>query len=138
MRPVVFLRAAAAALVTPAYLVGDRWRALLVLDARADATHRAETAAARDVARIAGGITRRLARVPVLPWRSTCLYRAVAATLALRWSGVPAVLRIGVASGGESRRELAAHAWVEAADGSLLYEQRGSFVTLSPARQPIL
>jgi hypothetical protein len=57
-----------------------------------------------------------LARVPLLPWRNTCLYRSIAECLVLRRYGVPAVVRIGVRTTGEGDAEppgsVIAHAWV--------------------------
>lgn len=57
-------------------------------------------------ARIAAAVTRASATIP----GTTCLVQAVACVMLLRWHGLPATLRIGVA---RSAAQLAAHAWVE-------------------------
>lgn len=72
-------------------------------------------------------VLRLLARVPFSPWRGTCLYRSVAACLAMRRCGIPAVLRIGAASPGGA---VAAHAWVESVQGDVLYESPHGFQPL--------
>lgn len=82
--------------------------------------------------RAAGGMLRLLARIPGSPWRNTCLYRSVAATLTLRSLGYEAVLRLGVSASGDSL-DVAAHAWVECPgirSRALPAEGEGSFVPL--------
>jgi hypothetical protein len=49
-----------------------------------------------------------------LPWRTTCLARAIAGRMMLAWRGRPSTLVLGVAAHGES---VSAHAWLIAADG---------------------
>ncbi|MFI5236052.1 MAG: lasso peptide biosynthesis B2 protein [Gemmatimonadales bacterium] len=82
--------------------------------------------------RASGRAIRLLSRLPGSPWRNTCLYRSVAATLALRSLGYEAVLRLGVsASGGPI--DVAAHAWVECPgvqSRALPAEGLGGFVPL--------
>jgi len=56
---------------------------------------------------------RLLARVPLLPWRNTCLYRSVAECLVLRGVGLACRLRIGVHHGAGQPASIEAHAWVE-------------------------
>jgi hypothetical protein len=95
--------------------------------------------------RTAVAILRLLARLPASPWKATCLYRAIAVCLLLRWSGVAAILRIGAASTASAAStaaataqahahsrdsDLTAHAWVENAAGDVLYEKRGAYVAL--------
>lgn len=62
--------------------------------------------------RVARGILRRLARLPLSPWRSTCLYRSVAECLVLRHYGVPAAIRLGVRNESPPHGPIVAHAWV--------------------------
>jgi len=63
-------------------------------------------------------VTRRLQRVAAhLPWRTTCLVRAIAGALLLRRRGVASTIRFGV------KREdgkLAAHAWLLVGDTMVL------------------
>ncbi|HEX2081600.1 MAG TPA: lasso peptide biosynthesis B2 protein [Longimicrobium sp.] len=92
------------------WLRGDRWRELLTPPAAA----RPGASAPRGVVRASRAGVRLLARLPRSPWRNTCLYRSVAECLALRRYGVPAVVRIGVRSGGEGEDPILAHAWVVA------------------------
>ena len=54
------------------------------------------------------------AAVRRLPWRTTCLPRAIAGRMMLAWRGTPSTLVFGVAADGDS---VAAHAWLMAADG---------------------
>jgi hypothetical protein len=54
------------------------------------------------------------AAVRRLPWRTTCLVRAMAGRLMLAWRGTPSTLVLGVAANGET---IGAHAWLMAADG---------------------
>ncbi|MGH7733389.1 MAG: lasso peptide biosynthesis B2 protein [Gemmatimonadales bacterium] len=60
--------------------------------------------------RNSGAVLRLLGRLPLSPWRNTCLYRSIAACLALRSLGASAVLHLGVREGAAG---VAAHAWVE-------------------------
>ena len=46
-----------------------------------------------------------------LPWRSSCLVRALAARMMLKRRGLPSALQLGVKS--ETARGLAAHAWLK-------------------------
>jgi Transglutaminase-like superfamily len=54
-------------------------------------------------------VRRAVLRVDRLPWRSTCLVRALAARIMLRRRHLPSILQFGV---GRTPRELSAHAWV--------------------------
>ena len=146
------LPSARAVLATPRYLATGRWRDLLGLPpggalsgARApgetpetpetpEAPETSEAPKAPPDPDAVARAVRLLARIPFSPWRGTCLYRSVAVCLACRFAGVPAVLRVGAAPGsGESPL---AHAWVEDADGTLLYERRDGFVPLRPTPNP--
>lgn len=102
------LTGAWSALRTPLWLRGRRWTELLTppADAHPDA------APPRGVVRASYAGVRVLSLLPRSPWRNTCLYRSVAECLALRRYGVPAVVRIGVRSGGEGEDPILAHAWV--------------------------
>ena len=71
---------------------------------------------------------RAFSRIPLGPWQATCLYRSVAVCLLLRWSGIDALLRLGAAQGETNPR---AHAWVEDANGLVLYGDRSGFETLA-------
>lgn len=116
-------RAIAAALVAPAWLRSDRWRELMKSQPRAT-----QRAAEPRGLMIADGAVRALSRVPFGPWRATCLHRSVAICLLLRWSGVDALLRLGAR---RSDAATQAHAWVEDANGTLLYGQRADWAPLS-------
>ena len=96
-----------AGLRVPLWLHGRRWTELLHEPAGA----RAGARPPRGAVRAALATVRLLARVPGLPWKSTCLYRSVAECLVLRRYGVPAVVRIGVKNDPGSGQILA-HAWV--------------------------
>ena len=74
-------------------------------------------------------VVSRLARIPLSPWRNTCLYRSAAECLVLRRYGIPAVLRIGVRS--EDGGEIAAHAWVVGRDGT---PEPTGYATMDPSR----
>ncbi len=77
------------------------------------AARRRESADCRAAVRWANRALRILARLPASPWRNTCLYRATAGCLALRWLGEPASLVIGARRDSRSG-EIQAHAWIEA------------------------
>ena len=49
-----------------------------------------------------------------LPWRTTCLARAMAGRMMLAWRGTPSTLVLGVASDG---KRVSAHAWLMTGDG---------------------
>lgn len=98
---------AAAALVAPWHLEGDRVKRLLA-PAPAGRPH----AAARSAVRVARGTIRVLSRLPFSPWRNTCLYRAVAGCLAARWLGGDVVVRIGTRRDPETGA-VVAHAWID-------------------------
>lgn len=127
-------RALVAALVAPAWIAGGRWRELL------DPSPSARPGAAVVPVAAAERAVRWLSHVPFGPWRATCLYRSVAGCLLLRWSGVDAVLRLGV--GGTERGSAAAaarlgvrpttlaHAWIESAAGEVLYGDRTGWAPL--------
>jgi len=57
-----------------------------------------------------------LARIPLLPWRNTCLYRSVAECLVLRSNGIGCRLQLGVSRDVPTGHGIAAHAWVERPD----------------------
>lgn len=63
--------------------------------------------------RFANATLRILARLPLLPYRNTCLYRSVAECLVLLRVGIPCRLQIGVRRNDGSIAEVEAHAWVE-------------------------
>lgn len=76
------------------------------------ATSHALPADAAFAARAARGMLRRLARLPLSPWRNTCLYRSIAECLVLRYYGVPAAVRLGVRNEAPPHGAIVAHAWV--------------------------
>lgn len=79
-------------------------------------------AAGRDI----GRRIRRMA--PRLPFRTTCLVRAVAGWLMLRRRGVPAIVRFGVRM---EAGQLAAHAWLMVHDVTVLGgEEAGGFTPI--------
>jgi hypothetical protein len=55
------------------------------------------------------------AAVRRLPWRTTCLVRAIAGRVMLAWRGRPSTIVFGVAAADEST--VSAHAWLVTADG---------------------
>lgn len=59
-----------------------------------------------------------LARLPLGPWRNTCLYRSVAECLVLRAHAMPFRLLVGVKRGGAANASIVAHAWVDGVEGS--------------------
>lgn len=58
-----------------------------------------------------------LARLPLGPWRNTCLYRSVAECLVLRAHAMPFRLLVGVKRDGGGDDSIIAHAWVDGAEG---------------------
>ena len=64
----------------------------------------------KDALRAAHRMLRVLARARLPWWRNTCLYRAVAECLVLRYYGIPSRVRLGVARPG-SESPIHAHAW---------------------------
>lgn len=74
---------------------------------------RASDADPRSARRAARHTLRLLARLPLSPWRNTCLYRSIAECMILRRAGRSAVLELGVRREGEGPEDIAAHAWVE-------------------------
>jgi len=63
-------------------------------------------------------VARRLVRVAAhLPWRTTCLVRAIAGALMLRRRGIPATIRFGV---NRTDGKLSAHAWLLVGDTIVL------------------
>lgn len=96
-----------AALRTPAWISAARIREL-----QGTAPGRGAVPAMQSdhALRASGTVLRALGRLPLSPWRNTCLYRSIAASLALRSLGAPAVLHLGVRDGVGG---IAAHAWVE-------------------------
>lgn len=63
-----------------------------------------------DALRAAHRMLRILARARLPWWRNTCLYRAVAECLVLRYYGIPSRVRLGVARPGDDS-PIRAHAW---------------------------
>lgn len=63
-----------------------------------------------------GGVVSRVANR--LPWQSSCLVRAIAGRMLLRRRGLPAVLELGVRTGGPS--DLMAHAWLRCGDTDVI------------------
>ncbi|MGB7212974.1 MAG: lasso peptide biosynthesis B2 protein [Gemmatimonadales bacterium] len=96
-----------AALRTPAWLSAARIREL---QSAAPGEGAVPAEQSDRALRTSTALLRRLGRLPLSPWRNTCLYRSIAASLALRSLGVPATLHLGVREG---RAGIAAHAWVE-------------------------
>jgi hypothetical protein len=101
---------AGAALSTPLWLHGRRWRTLLAAPEQATAPSAATLAGAEGAIRAGRFWLRQLARIPGGVWRNTCLFRSVAECLVLRRRGVDARLRIGV---GREADGIIAHAWVQ-------------------------
>jgi hypothetical protein len=128
--PRMTLLAPLAAAAVPFYLGTGRWRALLEQNETPDVTSHTNFFGTARHSVAADRIVRALGRIPLSPWRSTCLYRAIAQCLLFRWTGTAAVLRVGV-SAGTHAEDTRAHAWVEGMDGALLYERRGEFVPLT-------
>jgi len=117
----------AAALISPWHLDGTRLKRLLG-SAAADPRRAGPDAARAGAAlRSANRTLRLLSRVPSGPWRNTCLYRAVAGCLALRWLGEDAILRIGARR--PSDGDLQAHAWIEGFTDE--HEHEGDYRVLS-------
>jgi hypothetical protein len=98
-----------AAIVTPLWLRDSRLHKLL--DGR-DATA-APVQDPTTAVRSAFATLRVLGRVPLLPYRNTCLYRSIAECLALPRVGISCRLRIGVQRDGPACNAIEAHAWVE-------------------------
>lgn len=125
--PKVAFCGALAALVVPWHLEGARLERLLTEPAAgrartggrggraSDATGDPGSAGdggSAEAVRAAHATLRLLARLPRSPWRNTCLYRAAAGCLALRWLGREATLRLGARLDPASD-EVLAHAWIE-------------------------
>ncbi|HEX7050414.1 MAG TPA: lasso peptide biosynthesis B2 protein [Longimicrobiales bacterium] len=105
--PRPFLAGAMAALAAPRHLGGERLKRLLEADAAGE-LRPGERAAVRTAHRA----LRVLSRLPLSPWRNTCLYRSVAGCLAVRRLGGAATLRLGARRDPETG-EVVAHAWLE-------------------------
>lgn len=103
--------AALATLRTPLYVRGRSVDRLLESTAAA-AAGEALSAEILSSLRWARALLRRLARLPLSPWRDTCLYRSIAECLVLRWYGVPAAIRFGVRNESPPHGPIVAHAWV--------------------------
>lgn len=73
--------------------------------------------------RAARALLRRLAWLPLSPWRNTCLYRSIAECQVLRRYGRPAAIRLGVRNEAPPHGPIVAHAWViyPGANGSTTY-----------------
>jgi len=78
--------------------------------------------------RAAHRMLRILARARLPWWRNTCLYRAVAECLVLRYYGIPSRVRLGVARPGDES-PIHAHAWSLRGNDSLA-EAPNSLVVL--------
>jgi hypothetical protein len=76
------------------------------------ANDRPRQAATDRVSREVRGALR--AGVRRLPWRTTCLVRAMAGRLMLAMRGTPSTIVLGVAAHGDT---MSAHAWLMAGDG---------------------
>jgi hypothetical protein len=101
-----------AALRSPLWITGPRLQRLL-----RDAPGSARGSRAPEPATSAAVLALRvLARIPLLPWRNTCLYRSVAECLALRSCGIGCRLELGVSHDPASDHSVVAHAWVERND----------------------
>lgn len=98
-----------AALRTPSWLRDGRYRRLVE-----GVEQRHPSPVAPDLGlRAARATLRVLGRVPLLPWRNTCLYRSVAECLVLSRVGIACRLRVGVRHGAAQPGSVEAHAWVE-------------------------
>jgi hypothetical protein len=98
-----------AAIRAPAWLRDERLRGLVDGIGQTDPSPLVPHLALR-----AARLTLRvLGRVPLLPWRNTCLYRSVAECLVLRRFGIACRLRLGVRHAGDVSTAIEAHAWVE-------------------------
>jgi hypothetical protein len=98
-----------AALQAPSWLRDSRLRELI--DGRASTAKRVDDPGT--AIRFAFATLRVLGRVPLLPYRNSCLYRSVAECLVLPRFGIHCRLRIGVRRHGSAHEGLEAHAWVE-------------------------
>jgi hypothetical protein len=108
MTPLAAAAGIRAALASPLWLSGDRWRTLLEPGAGADQGR----PGADDAVLASRRALRLLGRIPRSPWRNTCLFRSVAECLVLRRYGVGARLRIGVGREEPGAEGIVAHAWV--------------------------
>jgi len=98
-----------AALRTPLWLHDGRYRGLVD-----GIEQRQPSPVAPDLGlRVARATLRVLGRMPLLPWRNTCLYRSVAECLVLSRVGIACRLRLGVQRTAEPSASVVAHAWVE-------------------------
>ena len=100
-----------AALHTPFWLGDNRLRTLIDVPEPTGG----QIEEPRTAVRFALGTIRVLGRMPLLPWRNTCLYRSVAECLVWRRFGVPCRLRIGVRRDAPAPDVIESHAWVERA-----------------------
>lgn len=98
-----------AALRTPLWLRDGRYRRFVD-----GVEERHPTPVAPDLGlRVARATLRILGRMPLLPWRNTCLYRSVAECLVLSRAGIACRLRLGVQRPADPPASVVAHAWVE-------------------------
>jgi hypothetical protein len=101
-----------AALRSPLWITGSRLQRLL-----RDAPSVSRGSRHPEIATRASLLALRvLARLPLLPWRNTCLYRSVAECLVLRSCGIECRLQLGVSHDSTSEDAIVAHAWVERSD----------------------
>jgi hypothetical protein len=67
-----------------------------------------------------------------VPWRGTCLTQALTASVLLHRRGIPAALHLGVAKDGAASEGLAAHAWVDCGNKTLVgHAQQARFTALA-------
>jgi hypothetical protein len=97
-----------AAVRTPFWIHGPRLETLLTGPADSHQRSGSPGVAIR-VSRLA---LRMLGRLPLLPWRNTCLYRSVAECLVLRSYGIGCRLQVGVKRASSAPDSIDAHAWV--------------------------
>jgi len=105
----------AAAIRTPRWIQGTRLQTLMI-------GGEAHKRPLRDVAlavRTSRFTLRLLGRLPLLPWRNTCLYRSVAECLVLRRYGIACRVQLGVERDSAAPAAITAHAWVERDDRRL-------------------
>jgi|GEM_PF-2133322 len=110
-----------AALSTPYWLHAGRLATLRSSDGLAPLA--APAAGSALAVRVAIGLVQRLSRVPLSPWKDTCLFRSVAECLALRGSAIPARLVIGVRNSQPPFGAIEAHAWVSRGEGEGAHSQ---------------
>ena len=135
------LRAAGIALTAPLWTGGPRLQSLTGWEGPDETGRPGEHAPVAEAPRaVEAGwvILAALSRIPLSPWKNSCLQRSVVACRCLRSSGEPAVVRIGVRREPGSSASIEAHAWVELRSTATL-EGRDSvsgYRRLRTARRP--